>query len=77
LRTDTVNLSGNILSVEEASESPITTTAVCSHLILTGIVGGSTVVQFVTASGNTPTSYDFDHTQDLLNLSYNGSDTLT
>lgn len=77
LTTDTVQLWHNILSVEERNNNPISETVVCSNLLLTWIGGGSATIDFVTISWTLPTSNDFLHTEDLLNLSYNWSDTLT
>lgn len=77
--TDTVDHQWNMLFVEEKTENPITQTVSCSNLVLTGIGASvsAATINFVNASGNIPTTYDFLHTEDLLNLSYNGADTLT
>ena len=78
--TDTAwQINWNLFYWEERNDAPITGTVICSKIRFTPKNPSKTTwgLIFVDGSGNLPTTNTFLHTEDLLNLSYNGADTLT
>lgn len=80
--TDTVYytwINSNILAVEEKNNSEISTGVICSNLTLTNKTSypGSVFLKFVDFWWNDPTESTFLNTNDKLNLSLAGADTLT